>query len=460
MMRIDKNLTFLFAFMLFVCQLQAQTQFTTGNLVALRVSPNPQAYGQTGPVTLVEYTPTGSVTGYTVAIPSTDTTRRLLLGGNNSYEGQMTLSNDGRFLCFVGYDLPNNVTANPATALSQANATKVIAKVNKLGVVDITTRIPTTKAFGGTGVRTVASKDGSGFWVSCSTNDVGTGTLGTHYVVSGATNATTFINAARSQSLSILNGVLYTANAGLNYYSTLPTAAADFVSAGTYNANAINNTQYVFLDTDTSKTWNNTPFDVLYVADAATSNGTTGLGISKYYVNANAWTLAGVFDVTGSGTALLAMTGAVVGGKPVLYAVKGNVADNEIISITDNAARISPMAVGTTTVRTLAYAGTDQFFRGIAFAPRTTLGVATLDETDKATIFPNPVRTNLIIQLANAPNEGSHVEIMNSFGAIVKKQTLTTQATEVNVAELSNGLHIVVMRQKGRILSVNKFIKE
>ncbi len=342
------------------------------NVMALSVVVgNPGTPSRPYPVSLSEYSSsTGSATGVTVAIPGTTVGNRLLLGGNNPLEGQLNLSGDGRYLTFGGYDVDAGVSIGIAYT-----SPKVIARVNFAGTVDLTTQIPATVAFGNTSVRSVVSQDGSAYWV---TGGSSTGTTnGIQYLTHGATNATTPIYATGNRSLGIFKNVLYADNSGIGAFAGLPVTAASPVGGnGSYQAAYPNNTQFVFLDTDPGYGWNGTGYDVLYIADAVSSgaNLNAGVGINKFYVNSsgNSWIFAGgvPYDVTGSSLAIPAITGAVNNvGKPVLYAIQGNALNNSIISITDAGGRTNAMSAANTTVTTLASAGTNNIFRGIAFSP-------------------------------------------------------------------------------------------
>ncbi|MFP5039539.1 beta strand repeat-containing protein [Parasediminibacterium sp. JCM 36343] len=334
-------------------------QFMPGNLVALRA--NTQS-ATTGTVSLVEYTPTGTATGYMATMPSSTSGNRLTLTGTGSFEGQLSLSLDGRYLTFTGYDTAVGTTNDAAGAWG---ATKVIARVGYDGSVDISTRVPAATAFNGVPVRSLASKDGSGFWVASSTSSL-------RYVAFGATAATTQITGAAYRSVGVFNNGLFACSNGVVAFSSYPTTSSTPTSLG-FTPSSNNGTSFIMLDTDPTIGYGTTGYDVLYVTDASSTN--TGTGIYKYYCNnaGTAWVLANLYDPSGTGaTAYTAITGTVNAlGQPVLYAIQGGTANNTIISIIDKAGRTANMASGTTTVTSLASAGSTATFKGIAFAPTT-----------------------------------------------------------------------------------------
>ena len=87
------------------------------------------------------------------------------------------------------------------------------------------------------------------------------------------------------------------------------------------------------------------------------------------------------------------------------------------------------------------------------------VGVKTLNEAAKSTIFPNPTKKMLTIQLASSPTTQTQVDIVNSIGLLMKTQILTAQNSEIGVEQLPTGLYLLVVRQNERVVSVNKFIK-
>ena len=86
--------------------------------------------------------------------------------------------------------------------------------------------------------------------------------------------------------------------------------------------------------------------------------------------------------------------------------------------------------------------------------------LTTLNEAEKATIFPNPTQKTLTIQLASSPVTHTRLDIVDSMGVAFKTQKLTTQTSIVSVEELPTGLYMVVVYQNERVVSVNKFVKE
>ncbi|MFP5039540.1 choice-of-anchor Q domain-containing protein [Parasediminibacterium sp. JCM 36343] len=338
----------------------ANKQFTPDYLVALKAN---VTTGITGTVSLVEYVTVGPATGYAVAIPATTKGKRLVMGGNGSFEGQLSRSADGRYLCFAGYD---TATAIANTTTAAWLATKVVGRVSFDGLADLSTRIPPSIAYKGSAMRNVVSNDGSSFWVT--SNAISPSLQQVNFK---DTNAAIQINTNSYRSVGIFNNSLYACANNIGTFTGLPFAAAATKSLGANPASG-NGASFVLLDTDSSISYNNTGYDVLYISDANTSN--KGTGIYKYYWNTavtpNVWTFANAYDVTKTGNAIPAIIGKVNAlNQPVLYAVTGNAANNAIISILDAAGRTANMDSANVTVNTVANAGSGAIFKGVAFAP-------------------------------------------------------------------------------------------
>ena len=96
--------------------------------------------------------------------------------------------------------------------------------------------------------------------------------------------------------------------------------------------------------------------DTVYVADDG-----VGGGVQKYSLNAGAWTLKGV--VGADADDFRGLTGVVNGGSVSLFATGGG---NRLVSLTDSSGYDGTFA---SSVTTLATAGTNTAFRGVALLP-------------------------------------------------------------------------------------------
>ena len=73
--------------------------------------------------------------------------------------------------------------------------------------------------------------------------------------------------------------------------------------------------------------------------------------------------------------------------------------------------------------------------------------------------FPNPSNGLLTAYTENLLNATS-IEIYNSIGVMVKKQTLTSTETLLNIKDQANGIYIIRVVQDNTVLHVSKIVKE
>lgn len=76
--------------------------------------------------------------------------------------------------------------------------------------------------------------------------------------------------------------------------------------------------------------------------------------------------------------------------------------------------------------------------------------------------FPNPVTTNLSIQIpAATTEENQQLKIFDAFGRIVLERTVTSSAntSEIEVTNFQNGLYYLVLFTDGKE-QIQKFIKQ
>ncbi len=337
--------------------LQAQTQVVNSrNIVVSRVGDGTTPLVANAPsanVSLLEFsykTPNQAAPLKKIELPA------ITLSPTVPYEGQISLSQDGRFIAVLGYDKPVG-TATAECILAETK--KVIARVDANGTVDNSTKFTTTT---NGAVRIAVSKDGAAFWAAV--NNVSYLPLG----ASAAKEVVTRFNNTRFAGL--FKGQLYTQAGFANLSATaepLPTSTTTVKPVIAQTAN--NNQSFAFLDADPAVSWNNTGYDLLYICDIS-------YGISKYYFDAasNTWMAASVgqgnaYYPNGGTSGIIATINAA--GNPVIYSVssvslKG---DTKLIATTDKGGRTGAIKPESTV---LAKAGENFIFRGLAFAPALT----------------------------------------------------------------------------------------
>ncbi|MFP5042901.1 glycosyl hydrolase family 28 protein [Parasediminibacterium sp. JCM 36343] len=340
-------------------QFLASQPFTPNNLVVLRVGDLGTALqGVSTYANLLELNPaTAKFTGVNVSLNNKIPGSRLTLGGAAAYEGGINLTQDGRYITVVGYDQPLGLQYSNTNATSYDGAwnyTKVIGRVPYTGVVDYATKITISKGYNNSGIRCVASYDGSQFWVTgASTGTAGQG-FGTQYVPYGDSVPVNITNSVY-RYISLFKKQLYTG--GVNIFKaplpTTTTGASAVPGAATTGSSPY---AFVFLDTDSTISYKD-GYDLLYAADVNN-------GIYKYYYNGTTWVQSGLYSITGGVTGLTARLNAQ--NQPEVFAIKGSSANNSIISFTDtnptnSTTNFSP--------KTLATAGSNFLFKSVAFTP-------------------------------------------------------------------------------------------
>jgi len=332
--------------------------FTPGNLVVEQLGDGTQTLATTGNTMFMEEFTTNGTTVQSIKIPDNGSSA-LIDDGTATTGGGMTLSPDGRVLCFPGFN-----TAQPyISSLSAASSTAVprgVGTINASGVYQL--QATTTNLYSALTIRG-ATTDGKGnFWASgAASSGVGGGIcyLGTNSspaLLAGGTFRQTQLFGSNLwfdvQNSSGSGGY----NSGIYEFTGAPTGAA--VPALIFKTNSITPTisPYGFaMNNSTNPT-------VIYYSDDGSSsiggihkltNNGSGTWSQAYLVYANpVFGLAA--DWTTTPVTLYATTGH---GAPV----------NSLIRVVDNGAS-SPAVTNAT-------AGANEIFRGVAFAPSAPISV-------------------------------------------------------------------------------------
>ncbi|NDP20048.1 MAG: hypothetical protein GZ091_03045 [Paludibacter sp.] len=429
------------------------TNFTPGNIVVLRIGDGTTTLvsnGVTVPVSLLEFKPE---TTQTTALNSVALNTDTLIGGsyspvftlgNSKGEGQLDLSQDGKYVLAGGYDRPVNLGLGSA-GQNQYNAhrygNKTILKVGKNAEPSyLSFLIAEDDAKAGRenagAPRNVVSVDGSAFWAKYSSESA-------LYITEAAPTVITptgFSMTNTVRSLKLYKDKLYSMDVttGTIDFSTpgLPTAAGATSTTAMPFTPWTDYVGFVMLDLDPTVDFQGTGYDVIYAAHGAN-------GIEKYYWDgSSAWMKTATFSVAGGYSQL---TGMVVNGKAVLFtSTNGNgiSSGNSVISFKDNQAYNE--AITSPTITVLATAGANYGFRGVSFTPETT----TLN------ITPSAVKTVQASELGVYAKKGGLVikssnkaayKIVNTLGQVVAKgvctsdnEFVTLKAKGVVIVQISN----------------------
>jgi len=342
-----------------VGQLWADT-FTPGNLIIYRVGTGSGSLVNTGnPIFLDEYTTNGTLV-QSIALPTTASGANypIAASGTAVSEGLLSLSADGQYIFLTGYGT-NSYSSSLASSSGSA-VPRVVARVDLNGNIDTTTAL--TDFASGNNPRSVASSNGTNIWVAGGAGGVRYTTLGssTSVQVTGTGSTTNNI-----RQLEIFNNQLYfSAQSGALRLATpgfgLPTTSGNvstnlpgFPTSGSPNA-------FVMLDLNPSING----VDTLYLAD----EGGAG-GIYKYSLVGGNWTSNGV--VTASAVRGITASVGIVGSITNVYLFGttggGAAAGGGALYGFDDVTGYNGALAGS--AMTLATAGANTAFRGIAYLP-------------------------------------------------------------------------------------------
>jgi hypothetical protein len=385
--------------------------FTAGDVVVYRVGTGSGALtGSAAPVFLNEYEPSGKLVE-SVALPTTESApnKPLLASGTASSEGLLTLSGDGNFLMATGYDTTAG-TANVGETKSAppGGVPRTVARVSASGEVNTTTAL--TDAASGNNVRSATSSEGKDIWV-------GGAAGGVRFAELGASTSTPLNETDKNvREVAIADGQLYTSadptKAGSLTIATvgsgLPTAGTQTIANLPFSTAPEEPFGYSFLTLGLGMA----P-DTVYVADNKAG------AVVKFGLSAGKWVKQGsvaVASVTG-------LTANDSSGVVSIFATSSGASGESgtLYKITD-ASGVGGTLSGTATE--IAKAPANEAFRGVAFAPGTTIGSGSAPPPPAPTITPaegdlpaalgDPTNPTLAITVADPPLEPSELTVKAS----------------------------------------------
>jgi hypothetical protein len=336
--------------------------FAAGNLAVLRVGDGTESLGSSGNSVFVDqFTTNGTLAG-SIAIPD-NATNALVVSGSASSEGALTRSADGRLLVIGGYNIALTNAAQLSSSLANASAASV---PRALGVLDASGSFAivgvTTNQYSGNNMRSGATDGRGNYWGAGATS-------GTFYFGCGPTN-TIQNTVANSIVIQNLGGNLYFSTQKttpgiwkISGTPTVPAAASVLLNAGSKASS------YGFAL--------NAGDTTAYLADDSLKGGG---GIQRWDFNGGAWTITYAFiSLTNVGARGVAVDFS--GAHPVIYATTAESSANRLVAIIDTGAA-SP-------ANTLATAGVNQIFRGVAFTPDAAIPPAFFFNAGNANNFTN-----------------------------------------------------------------------
>jgi hypothetical protein len=361
--------------------------FTPGDLVLVRVGTGDAALtGNATATFLDEYTSAGMPTGNSIAL-SAAMANALSLSGTGGGEGYLIRSADGHSLTLGGYNVaPGNPTFNSSNPVN-----RIIAVVFPDGTMDTSTQFPQTDAGA---IRSVASVDGSGFWVATDKfvrfvpfGNNGASSAVLSPLVSSPTVAELFPPTGLSQTSDLyIDGGAGAQSNGFpaidgpaTVGTGLPITAGQYVSVPSEFPTARQNgafptsNQFVFSPDG----------NTVYVADGRT-NGDGGLLTYRRSPTGLYTRVPGEsFTFASNGLRGLVADFSSVPGSVVLYATTTESSANRLVMLVDNGSSV--------TETDLATAPANEVFRGVALAPTvpgaTSSSVALAIDTSTGTTY-------------------------------------------------------------------------
>lgn len=344
---------------------------TPGNLVMYRVGDGSNALGNTGNLVFLDEYTTAGLLVQSIAMPSTGGGTKLIAAGNSTSEGALSISPDGKWIAFTGYNstLPygSSLTSSANTAISRV-----------VGILDTTTGNYTvtdldTAAFNVASPRGAATTDGNKFWAVGGNTGVVYGTVdGSSPTVATGTTPTTAAIGTNLRTIGVFGNELYVSSAS----GALPTVGRLDVNPLANGLPTVNTaltgiprqsdtpikSRYAFTFLDLNPTV--VGIDTMYVVDDSATSG----GLWKYALDGSGnWNTAGSIGATTA--ALRGLTAGVDGSNVHLYMTGTS---NTLWKYIDTAAATSSLTGNASAFTLLATAATSTAFRGVVLVGNTT----------------------------------------------------------------------------------------
>ena len=359
---------FLVAIALGVVQQPASAApITPGNLVIYRAGSGTNSLANTGNnVFLDEYTTAGALV-QSIAMPATGSGTKLITAGNSTAEGALSISPDGTWIGFSGYN--STIPAAPSiSAATSATVPRVAGLFNTTtGSYSLTVM---DTFFSQTSPRGVATTDGNKIWAVGGNSGVVYGTVASSSpFVASATTPNSAAIGTNTRTIGIYGNELYQSAAsgtlptvgqlaGSPLVNGLPTASTFLPNIPRQGGSPVTSRYgFTFLDTNPAVPG----IDTMYTVDDSASSG----GLWKYSLDLSGiWNAAG--SITATSSALRGLAGTVNGGDVQLF-MTGSA--NTLWTFTDTTAATSFLSGSIANFTSLATAAPSTAFRGVVAVP-------------------------------------------------------------------------------------------
>jgi len=329
------------------------SSFTAGDLVVSAVTESSGSPSSTaGTVSLIDYSTAGTASGYSVTMPTSDSSgsHALVDSGSATNNGLLTLSADGQYLYSTGYD-----AAPGTTKITSSTANRVVAITPMSGSPDTSTAYTDSA----TDTASVNFRSATGP-TGGSSDFYNGGDAGLGYTADAATT-NTLIDSTDSgviHEVQLSYGNLYaSAKGNILQYGTPPTSGpvtGTALLASPPSKFSPDGFAFVSLSGGSSP-------DTLYAADPGNN------ALDKFSLVGGVWTARGsvtIQDVTG-------LAVSVSGSTATLYVTNGvgsNTYATQISTLTDGSGAGGTLSSGTT-VTPLVTAATSTSFHGLVLLP-------------------------------------------------------------------------------------------
>jgi hypothetical protein len=344
----------------------ASAQYLGRDLVVSQIGTGSGTLSSAGTAVILNDYNTSGTLQKTVPLPTTNSGANygIVSSGTATSEGALTLSSDGQYLVYSGYNSPVG-TASVASSTSA----RVIARIDANGNVDTTTAL--TDAYSGNNIRSVATPDGVTFY----TGGTGTSSSGGVRITTLGSSTSTLLSTTVTniRDVNIAMGQLYASSAsgsniGVNAVGTgLPTTAGQTITLLPGFSGTASLSPYDYVVASSS---------VIYVADDGASLS-ANRGLQKWVLVGGTWTLAYKITTGLPGTdGLRGLTASIDNGIATLYAITTETSANDLVSFTD------PLTAGSNSgsFTILDTAAANTVFRGVDFAPKSLTAPAATPE--------------------------------------------------------------------------------
>ncbi|MCW2523960.1 MAG: hypothetical protein JWO63_2295, partial [Frankiales bacterium] len=296
------------------------------------------------------------------------------------------LSPNGSYLTATGYNAPVGTSSVSGTA--SATMPRTVAVVGTTGAVNTTTSLTTFAD--GTNPRSATTVDGTHVWV-------GGAAGGIQYAAVGASTGTTITNSTYKnvRQVSVFNNQLYTSADPTKASVTVATVGSGLPTSGSltpanlaFASPPTGPYAYSLLTLGTG-----TAPDTMYVADNSAG------AIVKYSLSGSSWVSKGSVSVA----AVTGVTANDVNGVVSIFATSSGASSTAgtLYSITDSGGTAGNLSGSATLIAT---APSKETFRGVAFAPGTTIGSGGTVTTPPSVPTLTPAHTGLPATLGDPTN--------------------------------------------------------